>query len=219
MPQTGYTILAPGGENCNLDIVFVHGLRGHPIDTWSAANQVCWPRDLLKDDFQDARIISWGYDANIDNLFSHASQNSVFAHGQNLVAQLACLRVSTPDRPIIWIGHSLGGLVIKAAIINTNSHRVNKRFEDYGELYPSTIGVIFFGTPHDGSDGERFGQIVAKIAKAVRKQPNSQLLATLASDSHILEQQRDDFMTVTKTMPVVCFAEEKPWLNFGLVCS
>ncbi|KAK4465805.1 hypothetical protein QBC42DRAFT_332991 [Cladorrhinum samala] len=216
VPQSSCTVLVPGGQNCNLDVVFVHGLRGHPIDTWSVDN-VCWPRDLLKDDFPDARIISYGYDANIDNLGSNASQNGIFGHCQNLAARLAHLRYSAPDRPIIWIGHSLGGLVIKDAIISTNGHHLNERFEDYGRLYSSTIGVIFFGTPHSGSDGERLGQIVANIAKLVRKQPNSQLLATLAPDSHILEQQRDGFMTVTKDIPVVCFAEEIPWLNFGLI--
>ncbi|KAK4203324.1 hypothetical protein QBC40DRAFT_251294 [Triangularia verruculosa] len=131
VPQSGYTVLVPGGANCNLDIIFVHGLRGHPIDSWSL-DQVCWPRDLLKDDVEDARIITWGYDANIDNWGFHASQNSLSAHADNLLAQFGgSLRADTPNRPIIWVGHSLGGLVIKDALIKANiyyhNHRLSKQ--------------------------------------------------------------------------------------------
>lgn len=38
-------------------IVFVHGLRGHRINTWSS-NDTCWPKDLLPEDIKDARILT-----------------------------------------------------------------------------------------------------------------------------------------------------------------
>ncbi|KAK3984467.1 hypothetical protein QBC44DRAFT_388270, partial [Cladorrhinum sp. PSN332] len=215
--QFGFTKLVPGGPNCNLDIVFLHGLRGHPIDTWSDG-QVCWPRDLLKDDVKNARIVSWGYDSSIANLkFSNSSQASVFGNAQNLLDQLWSLRGSTPNRPIIWVGHSLGGLVIKDAIILANDHDKNDGFREFSEIFTSTIGVIFLGTPHRGSGLESLGQVVAKIAKAAWKQPNSELLRTLSTDSHVLEKQRDQFDRVSKDLEIVCFAEQLPWLTFGLI--
>ena len=38
-------------------VVFVHGLHGDRIKTWSK-DKVCWPRDLLKQDLPNARILS-----------------------------------------------------------------------------------------------------------------------------------------------------------------
>jgi hypothetical protein len=38
-------------------VVFVHGLHGDRIKTWSK-DKICWPRDLLKEDLPNARILS-----------------------------------------------------------------------------------------------------------------------------------------------------------------
>ena len=73
------------------DIVFVHGLRGDAIDTWSN-HGVCWPRDLLPQDLPYTRIITWGYDSTIANTKSFASHNTIFGHAQNLLSDLARIR-------------------------------------------------------------------------------------------------------------------------------
>ena len=107
--------------------------------------------------------------------------------------------------------------MIKEALIQANSHHMNGRFEELGELYPATMGVIFLGTPHRGSDKQTLGSKVATIAECAFKTPNRQLLETLASNSHILEKQRDDFVTVSNNLDIVCFYEAKPMPLFGLV--
>ncbi|WEW61987.1 hypothetical protein PRK78_007487 [Emydomyces testavorans] len=44
------------------DIVAVHGLRGHAINSWTdAETKVMWPRDLLPQVFPNARIMTYGY--------------------------------------------------------------------------------------------------------------------------------------------------------------
>jgi pimeloyl-ACP methyl ester carboxylesterase len=45
------------------------------------------------------------------------------------------------DRPIVWIGHSLGGLLIKALLLQAERQGLAR----------STRGVVFLGTPHWGS--------------------------------------------------------------------
>lgn len=72
-------------------LVFVHGLRGDKIDTWSKGS-VCWPRDLLVHDIKNARIITWGYDSKVLNAVKAASQESIFSHSENLLGDLARLR-------------------------------------------------------------------------------------------------------------------------------
>ena len=83
------------------------------------------------------------------------------------------------------------------------------------EIHAHTKGVIFLGTPHRGSSKERLGEVVLKLAKF--RQPNEQLLRMLSVKSHTLEDQRDNFTTISKDMPVVCFYEEEPIAGFGLV--
>ena len=84
-------VLSEGSEPHRADIVFVHGLRGDAIKTWSV-DDVCWPRDLLPKDIAGARVMSWSYDSSIANLKTFSSQNSIFAHAENLLGDLALRR-------------------------------------------------------------------------------------------------------------------------------
>lgn len=197
-----------GGPASGVDLVFVHGLRGSRLKTWTS-DGVFWPRDLLRDDLKKARVITWGYDASIANAFTYASEESLFGHAGTLLSDLARLRRGI-TRPIIFICHSLGGLVVKEALITSDNYKSHRRHPTLGEIYGSTIGVVFMGTPHRGSSTESYGEIAANIAKLSFRQPNKQLLQTLKPDSQILEKQRDGFTTVSNDIAIVCIREELP---------
>lgn len=79
-------------DNSGTDVVFVHGLRGHRLRTWSAKDSFCWPKELLSEDLKNSRVITWGYDANIAKFFQQASQESIFGHAGTLLDDLARLR-------------------------------------------------------------------------------------------------------------------------------
>ena len=106
---------------------------------------------------------------------------------------------------------------MKEALIKSAAYHSHGRHPTLGEIYVSTAGVVFMGTPHRGSSKTSLGEIVAGIAKVSFRQPNTQLLMTLARDSNILEKQRDDFTTISKDLDVVCIREEVP-TGAGLVC-
>lgn len=55
--QSTISILSEGAGPIAADVVLVHGLRGDKLATWTK-DKVCWPRDLLKDDLPDCRIMS-----------------------------------------------------------------------------------------------------------------------------------------------------------------
>src|SRR5271156_1339560 len=74
-------------------IVFVHGLTGNRETTWTdKSSKIFWPRDLLKADLPDVRIMTFGYDADIVHFWDMASQNRIGNHAQNLVNALAQIR-------------------------------------------------------------------------------------------------------------------------------
>ncbi|KAF4626223.1 hypothetical protein G7Y89_g11938 [Cudoniella acicularis] len=174
------------------DLVFVHGLRGDPIKTWSKG--------------------SWGYDSSIANVTEFSSQNSIFGHAENLLNDIARKRRKPEEksRPIVFVGHSLGGLVIKEALIRSSEYLNNQQDERLGSIYKHTAGVVFLGTPHRGSEQVGLGQVVAKVAACALRQPNDKLLKNLDKESDVLERQRRSFASINQAIPLVCLWEEKP---------
>ena len=69
-------------------VVAVHGLNGHRENTWTV-DGINWLRDFLPLEIQNARILSWGYDANTHSR-SQISFEYLYNHAKNLVADL-CL--------------------------------------------------------------------------------------------------------------------------------
>ena len=83
-------------SNGDPSIVFIHGLTGGRESTWTAKGAAaCWPEVFLPNDLPDARIITYGYDADVVNFWSMASQNTVGDHGQKFLTSLTNLRDST----------------------------------------------------------------------------------------------------------------------------
>ena len=54
-----------------------------------------WPKTLLPEKLPKARVLAFGYDADVVNFWSPAGQNRIGDHAQNLVANLADLRDET----------------------------------------------------------------------------------------------------------------------------
>jgi hypothetical protein len=80
--------------NSEFSIVAIHGLNGHSEKTWTAENGVNWLRDLLPGDLPDARIFSWGYDANTHSS-SRVSCQYLYDHAISLVTDLCRVRGRT----------------------------------------------------------------------------------------------------------------------------
>src|SRR5438552_5885820 len=77
-------------------IVFIHGLSGNRETTWThKVSKICWPEHLLPESLPKARIMTFGYDADVSNLLGSVSQNRVGNHAGNLVSALANKRDMT----------------------------------------------------------------------------------------------------------------------------
>lgn len=85
-------------------------------ETWTEGTTL-WPRDLLPEQVPQARILTFGYDADTYHFWSPVSDNKIKNHADSLTAGLVGLRhkeARTATRPIIFVAHSLGGLVCAA---------------------------------------------------------------------------------------------------------
>ena len=77
-----------------------------------------WARDLLPRVIPDTRIYTWGYDADIHKFGPSTSQNTIHQHSSSLLSDLADLQESCSNKstPIIFVVHSLGGIIVKDAM-------------------------------------------------------------------------------------------------------
>ncbi|KAH7010885.1 uncharacterized protein B0I36DRAFT_257304 [Microdochium trichocladiopsis] len=142
-------------------IVAVHGLGAHPEYTWTcqapanstdpaSVQRVHLLKDLLLPDFPAARILSFAH--NSDWLIN-APVKTAQEIGYMLLQQLKCHRSRHPRIPIIFIGHSFGGIIIKEALCQPG--------DDSQDIADDTCGIVFLGTPHQGSPVSVFGAAAA----------------------------------------------------------
>lgn len=114
-------------------IIAVHGLNGHRERSWTAANGTNWLRDLLPTDMPGIRVASWGW--KLATTADSPGTTSQQLAAEKLVLDLWKLRSATnvcltlipnrlrqanagifqtSNRPIIFIAHSAGGLIVKS---------------------------------------------------------------------------------------------------------
>ena len=122
-----------------------NGSKESKIDTALDRNPL-WLRDFLKDDFPDARIYSVGYNSKVAFNFGTGRLHS-FARELLVNIQRTRETEDEKQRPILFVCHSMGGLVVKKALLVAHFPEVH-----YKNILDSTTAVLFLGTPHGGSD-------------------------------------------------------------------
>ncbi|EMT73423.1 Protein SERAC1 [Fusarium odoratissimum] len=254
IPSTGLSIVyEPETDAPIVDIIMVHGLKGHPYKTWrckqtqenadkpsahpekegpqpsipkrlelrqslkaflkgSSSNSrqdssltestsntvtaletgdlsVFWPADLLPQTCKKARILTFGYDTKITKFASGPTNtNSIFSHGKDFLFSLG--RENVRDRPMIFVAHSLGGILVKEmlALSSTSSTPSLKG------IIESTAAVVFLGTPHRGSpELSAIGEWARSMLSSLKFQTTSTILDTLGLKTTDLERAHEAF--------------------------
>lgn len=113
--------------------------------------------------------------------------------------------------------HSLGGLVTKKALCLSEQ----TIFLHWKQLDRCTIGVVFIGTPHRGSDLTPFAASVANILKAGGKRVNKEVLQLLNRDSEVLADVEESYAVWLRRnndrFDLICFFEELELPAVGMV--
>jgi hypothetical protein len=207
-------------NGCEVDIVLVHGLGSNSEKAWTAKNGVFWPKDLLPTALRSAtaRILVYEYKTDL------SESSTIHQHAQNLILQLVVDRGrnnnTLMENPIIWVAHSLGGLVVKKALelLNIPSRTPGYTF---GSIFVSTYSIIFLGTPHTESK-PKLGSIFQTVAHTgPPKQRNADLFKAFKTPSESAEDINSEFLSMIdrfRTCMVYENLETKfPTGNSGLV--
>ncbi|CAI6095945.1 unnamed protein product [Clonostachys chloroleuca] len=133
--------------NAKVDIVFVHGLHGDQAP-WTSEADVFWPEKLLPGKISDACILSFEYDAAVGLFFDE--DDEVTDISNDLINELMDHRTEKDkltkqqqeERPIIFVAHCLGGVVLENALVRAAEHPRKK------ELVSCIHGILLLGTPH-----------------------------------------------------------------------
>ena len=193
-------------------IVAVHGLDENMTEAWTdPTTKSLWLRDLLPDPLNVARVLTFGYNANSKSFYGHSSADRIQQHAQTLVADLQADRAleNCLQRPIIFICHGLGGILVKKALAYSST-RTSQHIEHLYSIFVSTYAIMFFGTPHQGTNKDNW------LAIAHAESPRSlatarfdtQLLMATGKDSETLQSITDHFAPLMKQFHIFFFWEE-----------
>ncbi|KAM7204215.1 hypothetical protein V8F20_003628 [Naviculisporaceae sp. PSN 640] len=247
---TDLTEIHPGSQESEIlaDIIFVHGLMGHPVKTWlfgsmpgvrtenghprsrlrsifrskgkkeatsSSAQPAYWPLFLAYEG--NFRILTYGYDSHPVRLFSPTNQMSIVNHAEQLMAKVTWKRTSCHGRPLIFVCHSLGGILVKAAIVESS-----RSPGPPADLAQSCRAIFFFGTPHMGSSAAQYGLFVKNILSILPLGPTVEdaVLKGLSPGSQDLYNITRDFNSfidndTTRRLLVLCSSPGSVLYIFG----
>jgi hypothetical protein len=168
-------------------------------------------RDFLPLKLKNVRILLFGYNSNV--AFETAAAG-VREQALNLLNKLACKREDAEERPIIFIAHSLGGIIVKRALVEAklDNNPLHKTIRD------ATYGIAFFGTPHQGGNFAKLGDIAAAIVRGVLGNVKNSFMEALKKGSLFSDAEADDFRHQLEDYYVLSFYETLQTGKFGLVC-
>jgi hypothetical protein len=173
---------------------------------------VYWPADLAYITIPNSRILTYGYDTKVRHWAAgQVSRKTVYDHAWDLLCSLEALRRAPRERyrPVLFIVHSLGGLVIKEALRRSRGCASTK--PHLHGIFEATVGILFFGTPHRGADPRNFfHHVLAASVQAFGFQANSQIVNALMPKAERLTELRDEFsvMCHQRKWQVYSFQEE-----------
>lgn len=139
------------------DVIFVHGLGGEAFSTWRHGKDASssWPH-WLGEEFPEVGVWSLGYAASptrwtrvlgwFSDRWRDAGQSMSLPDRAGQVLGLMVQR-GLGERPLLFICHSLGGLltkqILRKAVDSTDSRRQ--------QVARNTRAVLFLATPHTGN--------------------------------------------------------------------
>ncbi|XP_074041003.1 protein SERAC1 isoform X2 [Leptinotarsa decemlineata] len=197
----------------NIDVVFIHGLLGGVFYTWRQRNKSQNILSIIgkkekKGINYETSLSMWASICPTEKVKFTLEERS-----DDLLKKL--LDAGLGQRPIVWVTHSMGGLIVKNIL--------SKAFDcdnlAVKNVCLNTRGIVFYSTPHNGSRLANLSQ-----ATALLLWPSVEV-RELRENSPQLRKIHEKFLKIVQAVPmkIVTFVETKSTvvtamkLNFLLV--
>uniref|UniRef100_A0A673T0F8 Protein SERAC1 n=1 Tax=Suricata suricatta TaxID=37032 RepID=A0A673T0F8_SURSU len=146
------------------------------------------------------RIISVEYDTSLSDWRTRCpmERKSIAFRSNELLRKLRAAGVG--DRPVIWVSHSMGGLLVKKMLLEASKK------PEMSTVINNTRGIIFYSVPHHGSH-------LAEYSVNIRYLLFPSLeVKELSKDSPALKTLQNDFLEFAKdrNFQVLNFVETLP---------
>jgi hypothetical protein len=174
-------------------IVFVHGVMGDGLSTWTSESDTYWPTMLTTDHtFDGADIFVYSYPTGF------WATLSIDELAENMRSVLAAEGVSNYSR-IVFLSHSMGGLVTRAYLLK------NRNVADH------TFFAYFFSTPTAGSQ-------IASIAQYLSSNPQFNKMQPLNAEDYLADLLRQ-WLAAGFSFPSYCAYEKRATKGLSLVVN
>jgi hypothetical protein len=165
--------------------IAISGLASHPFGSWKQRDNTAtfmWLRDSLPQDIPQIRVITYGYDTG---LFASKSVQGIDDLARSMIKKLEAIRqLGRHRKPIVFIAHSLGGIVLKRALTLMANSGADS--QDLSLLFRLVCMIVFFGVPTRGMH-------ISHLLPMVQGQPNESLIKSLSRDSEYLSRLHTSF--------------------------
>ncbi|MEH2246325.1 esterase/lipase family protein [Nostoc sp.] len=141
-----FSVLGCENPHRNGDVIFIHGLAGDAWGTWHSQDQsdrrdrdfwLTWLQEDLTQKGIDVGVWTFGYEAA--RFQFNGSAMPRFDQASNLLEFLQVREIG--ERPVIFVTHSMGGLLVKEVLRTAQNFRRQA-------IIDQTKGIVFLSTPH-----------------------------------------------------------------------
>jgi len=154
------------------DCIAISGLASHPFGSWQPHGPdktFMWIRDAAHESLQGIRTSIYAYDSKLTDSKSFQSIGDI---ATKLILHLKSGGWNRhTSKPIVFLAHSLGGLVLMEAIVRI----ADSRDKSLSSILSNVRGAIMFGVPTLGMDQTH-------LMSMVEGQPNELLIQALSRD-------------------------------------
>lgn len=208
------------------DVIFVHGLGGSALETWHAnKKELEQAQKIQGKDFQADRLNFWpawlgqdypslgiwSLDYDIEPSAWRGHSMPLADRANNILQVLANRRIG--QKPIVFITHSMGGLVVKQMLHNTCDFGTPR----WKKIEENTRGIVFLATPHSGANLSNWMQFVNRTLQGVL---NLSVSVEELEDNHSrLRQLNNVYRNHSRLsqIPIEAYFETQPYQPIGIV--
>ncbi|KAI1478702.1 TPR-like protein [Daldinia eschscholtzii] len=193
-------------EDTEIDIIAVHGLGSNVDWTWKWRDKtgqrpsVHWLRDpnMLPGLLPRARILVYNYESRWD---SKAPRTRLQLCSESLIDDIHNV-CKQSQRPIIFVGHSLGGLVVLYGLLYAEGEKT------FQYIPRKTVGFVSLGTPFRGTRMWDIAKAIAKVMTPIGSFLG--IIRDLGYDNSTLRDKVHAFVRLREklSLPTCCFFEE-----------